>query len=239
MEKDGIYGCGVVRRDRKGLPPGLKKHGLKKRYYCACVCMLLRVCVCVCVCGVCVCVVCVCLCVWCVCVCVCVCVVCVCVCGVCVCVWCVCVCVVCVCVVCVCVVCMCVTVLTKIIYLTFDRGESKIFQKGPLVVCAWHDSKVLTVLSTTSQPVATGSVLRRQRDGLRMPVSCPDSIIIYNKHMEGVDRGDQIRGYYSCRTRSRKFYKFSYLMFLSMLLFYTLIIPPSRIKTSASNWSQS
>ena len=57
MEKDGIYGCGVVRRDRKGLPPGLKKHGLKKRYYCACVCivyafasvcMLLRVCVCVC-----------------------------------------------------------------------------------------------------------------------------------------------------------------------------------------------
>ena len=48
MEKDGIYGCGV------GLPPGLKKHGLKKRYYCACVCMcmLLRVCVC----GVCVCV---------------------------------------------------------------------------------------------------------------------------------------------------------------------------------------
>ena len=150
MEKDGIYGCGVVRRDRKGLPPGLKKHGLKKRYYCACVCMcmLLRVCVCFCEC-------------------------------VCVCVWCV----------------VCVTVLTKIIYLTFDRGESKIFQKGPLVACAWHDSKVLTVLSTTSQPVAMGSVVRRQRDG-------------------GVDRGDQIRGYYSCRTRSRKFYKYIIFYFL-------------------------
>ena len=90
---------------------------------------------------------------------------------------------------------VCVTVLTKIIYLTFDRGESKIFQKGPLVACAWHDSKVLTVLSTTSQPVAMGSVLRRQRDG-------------------GVDRGDQIRGYYSCRTRSRKFYKYIILYFL-------------------------
>ena len=100
MEKDGIYGCGVVRRDRKGLPPGLKKQGVKKRYYCACVCMLLRVCVCVCVCGVCVCGVCVSVCGVCVCVCVCVCVVCVCVCGVCVCVW--CVCVWCVCVWCVC-----------------------------------------------------------------------------------------------------------------------------------------
>ena len=194
MEKDGIYGCGVVRRDRKGLPPGLKKHGLKKRYYCACVCVCVCFCecVCVCVCG-CVCVVCVCVCVWCV---------------------------------------VCVTVLTKIIYLTFDRGESKIFQKGPLVACAWHDSKVLTILSTTSQPVATGFVLRRQRDGLRMPVSCPDSIIIYNKHMEGVDRGDQIRGYYSCQTRSRKFYKYIfYFLFDVSIIFYSLIIPPSRIKT--------
>ncbi len=45
MEKDG---CGV------GLPPGLKKHGLKKRYYCACVCMYVYAfaSVCVCVCGV-------------------------------------------------------------------------------------------------------------------------------------------------------------------------------------------
>ena len=64
MEKDGIYGCGVVRRDR---PPELKNPGLKKR----CVCR-----VCVCVCGVQVCV-CVCVCVYaflCVCVCVCVCI---------------------------------------------------------------------------------------------------------------------------------------------------------------------
>ncbi len=84
------------------------------------------------------------------------------------------------------------------------------FQKGPLVGCAWQDNKVVTVLSTTSQPVATGSVLRRQKNGTRMPVNCPDSIIIYNKYMGGVDRGDQIRGYYACRSKSRKFYKYIY-----------------------------
>ena len=30
----------------------------------------------------------------------------------------------------------------------------------------------------------------------------------YNQSMGGVDRGDQLRGYYSCRTKSRKFYRY-------------------------------
>ena len=90
----------------------------------------------------------------------------------------------------------------------FDRGESKLLQKGPLIGSAWKDNKILTVLSTTSQPAASGTVLRRQKDGTRVPVSCPDNIIHYNKYMGGVDRGDQLRGYYLCRTNSRKFYKF-------------------------------
>lgn len=34
-------------------------------------------------------------------------------------------------------------------------------------------------------------------------VSCPDTIILYNKDMRGVDRGDQKRGCYSCRTESK------------------------------------
>ena len=90
----------------------------------------------------------------------------------------------------------------------FDRGESKLLQKGPLIGSAWKDNKILTVLSTTSQPAASGTVLRRQKDGTREPVSCPDNIIHYNKYMGGVDRGDQLRGYYLCRTKSRKFYKY-------------------------------
>ena len=36
----------------------------------------------------------------------------------------------------------------------------------------------------------------------------PEFIILYIKYMGGVDRGDQLRGYYSCRTKSRKFYKY-------------------------------
>ncbi len=52
MEKDGIYGCGTVRRDRKGLPPQLKNPELKKRCVCVCTKGVCRS-VCVCTKGVC------------------------------------------------------------------------------------------------------------------------------------------------------------------------------------------
>ena len=90
----------------------------------------------------------------------------------------------------------------------FHRGDTKIVQKGSLVGSAWRDNKVVTVLSTTSQPDASGTVLRRQKDGSRVTVNCPQSIIHYNKYMGGVDHGDQLRGNYSCRTKSWKFYKY-------------------------------
>lgn len=65
-------------------------------------------------------------------------------------------------------------------------------------------------MSTNTQPSATGSVLCRQKDGTRIAIPCPEAVIAYNANMGGVDRGDQLRGYYNCRTKSRKFYKYIY-----------------------------
>ena len=61
------------------------------------------------------------------------------------------------------------------------------------------------VMSTCCQPTEVGTALRRQRDGIRITLPCPDAIVSYNAYMGGVDRGDQLRGYYSCRSKSRKF----------------------------------
>ena len=93
-----------------------------------------------------------------------------------------------------------------------NRGESKTLQRGKVTASSWMDNKVVTVMSTTSQPSATGSVLRRQKDGTRVSVPCPESIITYNRYMGGVDRGDQLRGYYNCKVKSRKFCKYIYFL---------------------------
>ena len=54
------------------------------------------------------------------------------------------------------------------------------------------------------------SVPRRQTNGSRAEVSCPLAITSYNQKLEAVDKGDQSRGYYHCRIKSRKFYKYIY-----------------------------
>ena len=105
---------------------------------------------------------------------------------------------------------------TQLVY-TF-RGDSLTVQKGKVTASAWMDRKTVMVMFTNCQPNDTGSVLRRQLDGSRLPVPCPVSIISYNKFMGGVDRGDQLRGYYSCRTKSRKFYKYIFTFLLDVAI---------------------
>ena len=85
-----------------------------------------------------------------------------------------------------------------------------------MVAQAWKDNKIVTVMSTNTQPTATGTVQRKKHDGTRITLRCPESIILYNKHMGGVDRGDQLRGYYRCRVKSRKFYKYIFFFLLDI-----------------------
>ena len=83
------------------------------------------------------------------------------------------------------------------------------------------DRKLVMVMSTNCQPSSRGTVLRRQKDGSRTDVTCPESVILYNKFMGGVDMGDQYRGYYSCRMKSRKFYKYLSFFLLDVAIFLT------------------
>ena len=88
----------------------------------------------------------------------------------------------------------------------YIRGEAKTLQRGKVTASAWKD-KVVTVMSTMSQPSATGTVLRHQRDGTRvcsLPRSDPH---VQLQHGWSRQR-DQLHGYYNCRVKSRKFCKY-------------------------------
>ena len=91
-------------------------------------------------------------------------------------------------------------------------------QEGKVVASAWLDRKVVMVMSTNTQPESMGTVHRRQKDGSRQEVPCPEAIINYNKYMGGVDRGEQLRGYYRCRVKSRKFYKYIFYFLLDVAI---------------------
>ena len=62
-------------------------------------------------------------------------------------------------------------------------------QKNNISATPWLDRKVVTMMSSNTQPSAVGTVLRRQVDTTRSAIPCPQNIITYNKYMGGVDRG--------------------------------------------------
>ena len=100
------------------------------------------------------------------------------------------------------------------------RGDSLVLQSGNVCASAWMDKRVVMVMSTGCNPLTAGTVQRKKKDGSRIQVPCPDSLVLYNKYMGGVDRGDQKRGYYSCRTKSRKLYKYIFYFLLDVAITY-------------------
>ena len=87
---------------------------------------------------------------------------------------------------------------------------------GKVCASTWQDRKVVMIMYTNSDPQCVTSVPRRLTNGSREEVGFPLAITSYNKNMAAVDKGDQSRGYYHCRIKSRNFYKYIYITFSLM-----------------------
>ncbi len=76
-------------------------------------------------------------------------------------------------------------------------------------------------VAEASSPI---TVERCDKDGTKRNVQCPPLLPDYLKFMKGIDRGDQLMGYYNVGRRSRKWWKriFSYLLEVSLLNAYVL-----------------
>jgi hypothetical protein len=97
---------------------------------------------------------------------------------------------------------------------SLERGEHAFCQRGDLVASVWMDKKPVHLLSTLAQADVTHTAQRKQKDGSRLSVQCPDAVVLYNQYMAGVDKGDQLRQYYRVRTKCRKNYEYIFLVFI-------------------------
>ena len=91
-----------------------------------------------------------------------------------------------------------------------NRGNLEMVRNGNLCVCVWQDTKPISCCFSNSEP-SVSTVSRKQKDGSVLNLNCPTAIVNYNAKMGGVDRNDQLRGYYNIEIKSRKYYFYATL----------------------------
>ena len=87
------------------------------------------------------------------------------------------------------------------------RGESEFFANtnGTLAV-KWMDTKDV-ILFSNCHTHGVQEVMKKQKDGTRVAVPCPEAIRFYRSCMGGVDRADQMAGVYELDRKSLKWWK--------------------------------
>ena len=108
--------------------------------------------------------------------------------------------------------------------ITLARGVGEVRQSESLTAVVWQDKRPVNVLSTLSQPGETQPVLRREKNGSLVELSCPAAILAYTKYMGGVDLGDQLRKYYSVRLKCRKNYKYIFWFLFDVCITNSFIL---------------
>ncbi|XDV26565.1 hypothetical protein PO909_030223 [Leuciscus waleckii] len=103
-----------------------------------------------------------------------------------------------------------------------DRHQYQVSQKDDLTFCAWRDTKVVLVLSNYHEPMAEGTVRRRQGD-IQTELTVPACLSDYQKHMKGVDLLDQMTSYYQFQHRSKKWWRRLFFFFLSVSCYNSYI----------------
>ena len=94
-----------------------------------------------------------------------------------------------------------------------ERGDNEIRQHNNLTVTLWQDNKVVCMLATNGDPTKIETVRRKIKD---LIIPSPQAIVLYNKFMGGVDRNDQLHGYYLVRLKGRKFYMYIFWFLLDL-----------------------
>ena len=77
-----------------------------------------------------------------------------------------------------------------------SRGEVQFYQKDGLMLTTWRDKRQVNILSTNANP------------DIEETTNKPDSVLLYNKYMGGVDKNNQLCSYYRVGRGSHKWWRY-------------------------------
>lgn len=88
------------------------------------------------------------------------------------------------------------------------QGDCQVYQKDEILATIWRDKRDVFMLSSNTDH-AMDTVERWDRHSrTRKLVPCPAVVKLYNQSMGGVDKADQMRGYYSTLKKCRKYWRY-------------------------------
>lgn len=73
-------------------------------------------------------------------------------------------------------------------------------------ILKWRDKRSVFILSNYHDPKNVGKVIRKERNGESVEVSCPEAVKDYNSNMNFVDKFDQLKSCYEIDRKSHKWW---------------------------------
>lgn len=109
-------------------------------------------------------------------------------------------------------------------YKKMKKGDLFSFRKGNTVVVSWKDKRVVTLLSTKSKGSKRNVTDVPNKWPNQPPVTKPDVVIDYTKHMGAVDRSDHFISNYQFMRKTKKWYRkiFFWLLEVAIVNSYLL-----------------
>ena len=87
----------------------------------------------------------------------------------------------------------------------------------------WKDTKDVYLMSNCHKPTIT-TTTRKQKDGTKQEVSCPEAIAFYNKHMGGVDHANQMITLYDLDIKNKKWWRKVFFRLLLTAVYNSFVI---------------
>ena len=103
-------------------------------------------------------------------------------------------------------------------------GEERSFISSGIQCLVWKDKRPVAFINTLGDLNATTHVFLRNKDGTRVPITCPDSVKLYNTYMGGVHLFDSRRKTYSSSRNSMNWWLwlFSFILDTAVVNSYIL-----------------